>query len=271
MKKFSYFMILWALSICYGTRAQTCSGTAIMLPNGVTTVNGVQVISSSSGSVTINSNTSQLCGGSTIGPVSLSVGQNGPWSVTLTFNQPVNDLLFVLYGADPGSSSAPIPEVFMFNSNGGAVSISSNNSCASTINGNTIFSGLGAVPPYFGSGVFKISAPNKYTTLTINGPGGNSGSSIGICSTSIFLGVNDVNVKNDAVDFYPNPAKNMATITSKEALKSYKIFDQSGRLVISSSLKGNKQEINISSLKTGNYVVSVETQKQTVNKKLIKQ
>jgi hypothetical protein len=63
----------------------------------------------------------------------------------------------------------------------------------------------------------------------------------------------------------------MATITSKEALKSYKIFDQSGRLVISSSLKGNKQEINISSLKTGNYVVSVETQKQTVNKKLIKQ
>jgi hypothetical protein len=37
-----------------------------------------------------------------------------------------------------------------------------------------------------------------------------------------------------------------------------------------SSLKGNKQEVNISSIQTGNYIVTIETDKQTVNKKLIK-
>ncbi|KMQ64997.1 zinc metalloprotease [Chryseobacterium angstadtii] len=85
------------------------------------------------------------------------------------------------------------------------------------------------------------------------------------------LGVDDV-VKNDSgISIYPNPAKNMMVISSKEALKSYKIYDESGRLVLSaSSLKGNKQEVNISSIQTGNYIVTVETDKQTVNKKLIK-
>ncbi|KMQ64998.1 zinc metalloprotease [Chryseobacterium angstadtii] len=85
------------------------------------------------------------------------------------------------------------------------------------------------------------------------------------------LGVEDMDVKNNAVSIYPNPAKNMMIISSKEALKSYKVYDESGRLVLSaSSLKGNKQEINLSSIQTGNYIVTVETDKQTVNKKLIK-
>lgn len=171
------------------------------------------------------------------------------------------------FGSATGSG-----EMFIFNSNGGTVSISSNNSCASTISGNTIISGVGGLPPYFGSGAFKISAPNQYTTLTINGPGGNSGSSIGICSSSIMLGVKDANAKEDTVDIYPNPAKNTMVISSKESMKSYKIFDETGRLVISPSpLKGNKQEVNLSSIKTGNYVIFIETENKTVNKKLLKQ
>ncbi|MBB4805595.1 hypothetical protein HNP38_000867 [Chryseobacterium defluvii] len=86
------------------------------------------------------------------------------------------------------------------------------------------------------------------------------------------LGVDDVDVKNSIINIYPNPAKNVVVISSKENLKSYKIFDESGRLVISaSSVKGNKQEVNVSSLLKGNYIVSVETEKQIVNKKLIKQ
>ncbi|WP_330746547.1 T9SS type A sorting domain-containing protein [Chryseobacterium sp. CP-77] len=87
-----------------------------------------------------------------------------------------------------------------------------------------------------------------------------------------FLGVEDIDVKDNIVSIYPNPAKTTIIISSKENLKSYKIFDEAGRLVTStSSLKGNKTEINLSSIKTGNYVISIETEKQTVNKKLIKQ
>ncbi|MFP7655005.1 CUB domain-containing protein [Chryseobacterium proteolyticum] len=86
------------------------------------------------------------------------------------------------------------------------------------------------------------------------------------------LGIEDVSTKDNTVNIYPNPAKNMIVISAKENLRSYKMYDEAGRLVLSSdSLKGNKSEVNISSIQTGNYVVSVETEKQTVIKKLIKQ
>ena len=268
MKKNSFFMILLTITMCYTIKAQTCSGTANIPPSGVTNVNGIQVISSSSGSVTSYSDNYPICNGNTIS-TGLLVGLNGLWSITLTFDQPVNDLILLLGGADDANGSNG-GEKFIFNSNGGTVSISSNNSCASTISGNTIISGVGGSSPYFGSGTFKISSPNQYTTLTINGPGGNTGSLIGICSASV-LKVKDVNTIENTVGFYPNPVKNNMVISSKEAMKSYKIFDKAGRLLISSPLKGNKQEVNLSSLKTGNYVISIETEYKTVNRKLIKQ
>ncbi|PQA91926.1 zinc metalloprotease [Chryseobacterium shigense] len=86
------------------------------------------------------------------------------------------------------------------------------------------------------------------------------------------LGIDEVTKNDNVIRIYPNPAKNMIVISSKDVLRSYKIYDEAGRLVMSaSSLKGNKQEVNVSSIQTGNYIVTVETDKQTVNKKLIKQ
>lgn len=86
------------------------------------------------------------------------------------------------------------------------------------------------------------------------------------------LAVEDVNTKDNSVNIYPNPARNAITISSKDALRSFKIFDEAGRLIKSeSSLKGNKLDVNISSMQTGNYVVTVETEKQKITKKLIKQ
>lgn len=86
------------------------------------------------------------------------------------------------------------------------------------------------------------------------------------------LAVGDDNLKYNSVNIFPNPVKNKVTISSKEGLKSYKIYNESGRLIQSaSSLKGNKIEVNLSSIQAGNYVVSIETEKQTINKKLLKQ
>lgn len=86
------------------------------------------------------------------------------------------------------------------------------------------------------------------------------------------LAVEDVNTKDNSVNIYPNPAKNTITISSKEALQSFKIYDEAGRVIRSeSSLKSNKVEVNISSMQTGNYIVTVETEKQKTTRKLIKQ
>jgi len=86
------------------------------------------------------------------------------------------------------------------------------------------------------------------------------------------LAVQDIDAPDNTVHIYPNPAKNIMTITSKIALKAFSIYDAAGRLIKSqSSLKGFKQEVDLSSMQTGNYVIRIETQKEKVIKKMIKQ
>ncbi|RNA61060.1 T9SS C-terminal target domain-containing protein [Chryseobacterium nematophagum] len=253
------------LLFAYTAKAQTCSNTANLPVNGQTTINGVTVTTSSTGSVIYYPANLTVCGGGHLGPYGLAVGTQGVWSLTLTFDQPVNDVIFIVKQA--GDYLAP--ETFTFTSNGGSVTIPSHNSCYSTINGNTI---VGGTSQGLGEGTFTIHSSNAYTQLKIDSPGFHAGSTMGICSASIVLSTNDFNNKKerDIVTIYPNPVKNMITISSKETLKSYKIFDESGRLILSSSLKGNGQNVNLSSIKSGNYIISVETEKQMISTKLIK-
>ncbi|WP_228442045.1 T9SS type A sorting domain-containing protein [Chryseobacterium nematophagum] len=240
-------------------RAQSSCPSAPIFFNGTTIFNGIQIIGASSGDI-----------GST--SPGLQMGLNrGAWSTTLTFNKPVNNLVFCMATSNNAVNAH-------FNTNGGNVSITSTFSTNNifTISGNTI-----VAPSNTGGGLsgFKITSPTAFTTITINGdafPSNVQGhySLITLYSASVVLKVDDVNntVESNDVTIYPNPVKNMMTISSKkEHLKSYKIFDESGKLILSSSLKGNKQNVNLSSIKSGHYVVSVETEKQTINTKLIKE
>jgi hypothetical protein len=119
---------------------------------------------------------------------------------------------------------------------------------------------------------FTSTDPSGAITVKFVSDGGVTESGWKADFSCAILSVDDTNVKDNSINIYPNPAKSMIIISSKENLRSYKIYDEAGRLIISkTSLKGNKQEVNISSIQTGNYVVSVETDKQTVAKKLIKQ
>ena len=170
----------------------TCTGGTANIPrSGTVTVNGVTINTSYTGDVTqytFGSDSNTCSGTITLSNNSLWVGPgtnpaSGPtaaskWSITLNFNKPVNDLIIVL-----GSTGATYNENFIFNSNGGAVSIVAGSNCYSTISGNTIVSGFSA--PTGGGGYFKISAPAAYTQLTINGDGGSNGSLMALCSSSI--------------------------------------------------------------------------------------
>ncbi|CAA7196043.1 T9SS type A sorting domain-containing protein [Chryseobacterium potabilaquae] len=269
MKTINYFLMLFTLLKSYNVYSQTsCTNTINIFPNGITTVNGVQVSYTSTGSVREAgfSPFLKLCqgGGSLSSGSSLQVGAQGSWSLVINFDRPINDVKVVLSGVDSTLGA----ENFVFNSNGGPVTISSENYCGMSIGGNQLI----ADPTGAGGGIFKIHTFIPYTQLVISGQGGSDGSALGICSTSIsVLGVKDVvNGQNNSIDIFPNPTKGLTTISSQEKLKSYKVFTESGRLIHSAPLKGNKQELNLSSLEAGYYMLSVETEKQKVNKKIIK-
>ncbi|SIQ03728.1 M12 family metallo-peptidase [Chryseobacterium sp. RU33C] len=145
-----------------------------------------------------------------------------------------------------------------------------------------VYNGASTASPLFANGnnlsgntipgPFTSTDPSGAITVKFVSDGGVTGNGWNVNFSCSVLAVEDINHPNNSIDIYPNPAKNMITVSSKERLRGYKIYDEAGRLIISdSSLKGNKQEINLSSIQTGNYVITVETEKQTINKKLIKQ
>ncbi|QIY89825.1 M12 family metallo-peptidase [Chryseobacterium gallinarum] len=121
-------------------------------------------------------------------------------------------------------------------------------------------------------GPFTSTNPSGAITVKFTSDGGVTANGWNASFSCSVLAVEDLNVKNSSINIYPNPAKNLMVITAGDPLKSYKIYDESGRLVMANpSLKGKKEEINLSSIQTGNYVITIETVKQTVHKKLIKQ
>ena len=82
---------------------------------------------------------------------------------------------------------------------------------------------------------------------------------------------NNIPNSSGPVRIYLNPTKNTLKILSDKNIKSYRIFDQTGKLIISSCLlKGNQQELDASFIKTGVYIISIGTEEETINKKFIK-
>lgn len=87
------------------------------------------------------------------------------------------------------------------------------------------------------------------------------------------LSTNDFENFNSKILVYPNPTNNFITIKSEKNSAEnfkYKIFDITGRNIISSNSKFNEQ-INIESLTSGNYIIQIETENgEKFTEKLIK-
>lgn len=160
---------------------QSC-GNSVVPP---ATISGISVTATSTGSVTTYPTLFTSCGLYTTPANSIYLGQTGVFTYTMTFSQPVNNLIIMLTGAGtmpPGGGN----EVFTFTTNGGIPTIVDNGSCFTTIAGNVISSGLGATAiSNGGGGDFTIIAPLGFTSLTISGPGGYAGSLLSICDQSV--------------------------------------------------------------------------------------
>ena len=90
----------------------------------------------------------------------------------------------------------------------------------------------------------------------------------GVTSTSDPLGSAD-----QRVNVYPNPAKSQVTIEFqdyKDDGEMVEIYDQSGRMVMSSPLADKRLQLDISSLPAGTYVARVVSVNYAANQLFMK-
>lgn len=75
--------------------------------------------------------------------------------------------------------------------------------------------------------------------------------------------------KNE-ITVFPNPTSDFININTTEGIKSIKLYDVKGGLVISQPLSNKNPRLDISTLPKGNYLLTIETNAGTETKKIIK-
>lgn len=122
---------------------------------------------------------------------------------------------------------------------------------------------------YNGSG--NVFGPPSTNTCTMN-YGTPSGIMINDNTHDSFARIHEENSDNSSSLFYitifPNPTKDIIKIESSDKIKTVKIYNITGELVLETELLN---EIDLSSLKTGLYFVSVQTENHHKNIKIIKE
>lgn len=126
----------------------------------------------------------------------------------------------------------------------------------------------------YGSGSYSLKSG---TTTIASGGNFSSSESTTYCTNASNTIEYTIEAPMDAVDnmysylhISPNPAKSYVTFDLEDAKSgaTYKVFDQTGNLVLSGDL--DKQQISIQALKTGVYVVKIYHGNEVHTEKLIK-
>jgi hypothetical protein len=85
-----------------------------------------------------------------------------------------------------------------------------------------------------------------------------------------YLGVDDDNdVKNIALEVYPNPTNGIINQKTENKNARLKIFDISGKVVFEDILAASQQRVDISSLPKGNYILKVISANREESKKIV--
>ena len=123
----------------------------------------------------------------------------------------------------------------------------------------------------YGNGSYSVTSNG--TTLASGGSFGSSESTNFCVGTSgLITDVSTITETSEGIDFamYPNPVKgNVLHVISNDGMKDYKIYNVMGQLVLQGQIKND--QINISSLNSGIFVVELNTYKEKITKKFIKE
>ncbi|MDY0089072.1 MAG: T9SS type A sorting domain-containing protein [Flavobacteriaceae bacterium] len=77
-------------------------------------------------------------------------------------------------------------------------------------------------------------------------------------------------VLNSLISIYPNPVKDLINLTSEVNIKSYELFDISGRLIITGIINNLEATINLSLQSSGTYFIRINTDNGSIIKKILK-
>lgn len=138
-----------------------------------------------------------------------------------------------------------------------------NKSGSTEIFNSGVLNGLGQTYSH----TFTTGGVNPYF-CGIHGAGNMSGT-----ITVAALAVEDSNSSKN-ITIYPNPVKDFLQISNiGSAMSSINIFDLSGKKLqsISKFEKQKNLKIDVSYLNTGSYIIEIETIKEKINKKFIKE
>ncbi|KFC22236.1 M12 family metallo-peptidase [Epilithonimonas lactis] len=144
----------------------------------------------------------------------------------------------------------------------------------------TIRNGLATSPVFSGAnnlsgttlpGSYESTHATGAITITFRSDGGVTAKGFKANLSCAVLAIDDLsNSKEMSVS--PNPVKSNFKIQGNDKIEVVKVFDNSGKLIKTFDANSvSKNDYDVSKLKTGNYVIMIKTDKETLTKKIIKE
>lgn len=142
-----------------------------------------------------------------------------------------------------------------------------------------VYDGTGVGSPRFPNGTqltgnqipgpFQATNPAGAITVRFVSDAGVTGAGWEASVNCISLATTET-AASQSVKIVPAATKGMYTLLSSDKILSYSIIDASGKLVKKVSAKGIQENVDLTAMPAGTYLVSVTTVKETVTRKVIK-